>query len=107
MTRYCTVAQAKLELESQSTQASLTSLLFSYAGVVSARIDNIMNTPRKRPYFAPYVEQRAYVISANRINSRNNTFLIDDNLLVINALSIDGTVFTSSVSQFPPVTDAK
>lgn len=103
MTRYCTVAQAKLELESSSTVASLTANLLSYANVVSRRIDNLMGGVRyKRPYFAPYLEQRSIQVSPRNVNSVNNTLLLNNNLLAIDAVSIGGTVATGSVTQYPP-----
>lgn len=103
MVRYCTVAQAKLELESSSTVASLTANLMSYSNVVSRRIDNLMSGVRyKRPYFAPYFEQRSIRVSPQNVNSTNNTLLLNGNLLEIDAVSVGGVVSTDSITQYPP-----
>lgn len=101
MTRYCTVAQARAEMASSTAPVST---LLNYALVVSRRIDNLLMTPKhKRPYFAPYLEQRSYPVIPTRVNSSSNVFLLNQNLLSVSGVTIDGATFTSSVSVYPPL----
>ncbi len=104
MTRYCTVAQAKLAMQSDNSTADLTTRLFVAIGYISKRIDLLL-TPvkRPRPYFAPYNEQRAFKMLPNNINSESNTFWLRQNLLSFSAVTRDGTAVASNVTAYPPL----
>lgn len=104
MTRYCTVAQAKLAMKSDSSASDLTSKLMAAINYISKRLDKWLSpVGRPRPFFAPYSEQRAFRITRDNINSASNTFLLRQNLLSFSEVTRDGTAVTNSVSAFPPL----
>jgi hypothetical protein len=97
MTSYCTVAQAKVELKADSTIQDAQ--VRGYIRTVSERIDSEMGNPR-RPFFAPYSEQRRFPISGDQIDSYNNTFLLRKPILSVSAVLKDTTTLTSQASLF-------
>lgn len=97
MTNYCTLAQAKVELKSDSTVQDAQ--VRDYMTIVSQRIDAEMGKPR-RPFFAPYTEQRRFRIETSRINSYDNTFLLREPILSVSAVVKDTTTLTSQASLF-------
>lgn len=97
MTSYCTLAQAKTELRADSTVQDAQ--VRDYITIVSQRIDAEMGKPR-RPFFAPYTEQRRYRIDNYHINSYDNTFLLREPILSVSAVLKDTTTLTSQASLY-------
>lgn len=96
---YCTLDQAKNELKATGTVDD--SKLQDYIRLASSRVDYIMNPRYKRQHFWPYLEQRAYEIDVDRIDTSRNTFLLDDNLLAFTEVLLDGTDVTSDIEAYP------
>ncbi len=87
MTNYCTLDDTKKELKAKdAVNTTEEPKLRNYIRTVSSRIDEIMGTPR-RPYFAPYTEQRKFRLSARRVNSWDNVFWLD-NSPILSVLSV-------------------
>jgi hypothetical protein len=98
MTNYTTLALAKSELKADSTVDD--TVLYRYIRQVSRRIDSMMGTPR-RPYFAPYTEQRTFPIETSRIDSLwDNTFDLRDYILAFTQVLRQTTNITSSVALY-------
>jgi hypothetical protein len=99
MSNYTTLDLCKSELKADSTVDD--SLLFRYIIQASQRVDLTMGTPR-RPYFAPYTEQRTYPIEATRISSRywENTFNLRDHILAFTEVLRQTTDITSQVALY-------
>src|SRR3990167_8873140 len=95
MTNYCTLNDAKIE--AKATTSTDDNKLWANIGRVSRRIDALMGTPR-RPYFAPYTEQRRYLINGSRVDSFNNTFWMGDPILSVSAVIRNGETITSNVA---------
>lgn len=93
---YTTLAAAKAELKADTTADDNT--LRNYIRIVSSRIDEMMGTPR-RPYFAPYLEQRKYRIVPRRIDSYNNVFWLDNDPLLAFSAVLWGTTDRTSTSE--------
>lgn len=94
---YCTLAQAKTELNASNTVDD--NKLRRNIETVSRRIDNLMGYPR-RPYFAPYIEQRGYTISNDRVSTLAGTFWLRDPLLAFSAVLRQTTSVTSLVELY-------
>jgi hypothetical protein len=94
MTNYCTLSDARKEMNASDTINDAQ--LRRNIAQVSKRIDAVMGTPR-RPYFAPYTEQRKYTIWTTRVDSWNNTFWMDDHILSLTTVTRSGTDITSNV----------
>jgi hypothetical protein len=97
MTSYCTVAQAKVELKAENTVQDAQ--IRGYIRTISERIDSEMGNPR-RPFFAPYIEQRRFPITRYQIDSYDNTFLLRNPILSVSAVLKDTTNLTSQASLF-------
>ena len=98
MTNYTTLAQAKTEIKATGTVED--EKVRGYITEVSRRIDAVMGTPR-RPYFAPYIEQRTFPIETSRIDSLwENTFDLRDYLLAFTQVLRQTTNITSSVALY-------
>lgn len=99
MTLYCTLADAKVEAKATTTNddAKLRREIYR----VSKRIDAEMGSPR-RPFFAPYTEQRRYLVSGSRVDSYNNTFLMNDPILSLTAVTRAGETITSTTALYQP-----
>jgi hypothetical protein len=93
MTNYCTLSDAREEMNANTTIED--SQLRRNIAQVSKRIDAVMGSPR-RPYFAPYTEQRRYTISDYRVDSWNNTFWMDDHILSVSNVLRNGEDITSN-----------
>lgn len=94
MTNYCTLDDAKNELKAQTTVDDAK--LRNYIGIVSKRIDSTMGS-RRRPFFAPYTEQRRYLLTTQRVDSFNNTFWMDDFILALSSVVRGGETITANV----------
>lgn len=98
-TPYTTLAKVRSELKASSTvdDGDVMPLIRQ----VSARIDSVMGQP---DYFAPYIEARYFPLVPTRVQSYSNLFRLHDNLLVLSAVSIEGTSYTvgTQVSAYPP-----
>lgn len=105
MTDYCTLDYARVELKSSSNSTD-DAKLRQFIKQVSARIDRQMGSKR-RPYFAPYTEQRQYHIDNKRIDSLNNVFWLWDYILSFSAVERAGEDITSSVELYDPDNDVK
>ena len=96
---YCTLAQMKSELKATATTDD--SIALNYIRQVSARIDNIMNPRARRPWFGPWVEQRAYPLEMQAVESWRNVFHFRQPLLSFSEVLLDATDITSVVEAFP------
>lgn len=99
MTLYCSLAEAKAELEANLTTDDAKVL--RYVRQVSARIDKLMSARRGRPYFAPWVEDRPYPLIPARINSWRGIYYLDEPILSVTSASAAGTDITSLVELVP------
>lgn len=98
---YATVAQVKASMQSDTTVED--ALLLRYIRTASQRFDNLMAARRSRPYFEPYNEERQYVATSRLVNSAYNTLDLRENLLAFTAVTVDGSAYTSSIVQYPPL----
>lgn len=96
---YGSLAEAKAELVAVS--AADDKRLYSLTRQVSRRIDQIMSGRSTRPYFGPYSEARQFLINGKRVDSQNNTFLLDAPLLEYSALTAGGTSVYATSEGFP------
>lgn len=97
MTNYCTLDDAKNELKANSAvNTTEEPKLRNYIRMVSSRIDELMGTPR-RPYFAPYTEQRKFRVSPRRVNSWDNVFWLDNQPLLSISNVLRGTDDITSI----------
>lgn len=101
MTDYCTLQDVYYELETNKTDAAFVRELRRNIRQVSRRIDATMGNAR-RPFFAPYTEQRKYVVDSQRVDSYYNTFLLNDHILAVTAVVRGSTTITSSVELYVP-----
>lgn len=101
MTDYCTLADVRAELKGDSTDTSYDQRIRQYIRQVSRRVDATMGKPQ-RPFFAPYTEQRKYVVDNTRVDSWLNTFLLRDFILSVTAVVRGSTTITSSVELYQP-----
>jgi len=99
MTDYCTLAQAKSEIKANSTVDDAQ--VRRYIRQVSKRIDSTIGRP-KRPFFAPYTEQRLKRANTMRIDSSSNIFYLRDNLLSFSEVLIDTADETANVQLWEP-----
>lgn len=99
MTDYCTLNDVLEEVETNKDDAAFYRDLRRRIRQVSKRVDSTMGTPR-RPFFAPYTEQRQYVIDAHRVDSHYNTFMVRDFILAVTAVVRGSTTITSSVELY-------
>lgn len=97
MTQYTTLARAKAEIKATSTVDD--AILRRNIATVSKRIDAVMGSPR-RPFFAPYTEQREFSSTTDRIDSAGNTFLLKDHILAFTAVLNQTTTYTSFVELY-------
>jgi hypothetical protein len=98
MTNYCTLDDAKRELKAET--ALDDAKLRRFIQQVSARIDSTMNLPKKRPYFAPYIEQRTFPLTTDRISTAFNTFLLRMPILDVTAVVKQTTALTSATELY-------
>lgn len=97
MTDYTTLALVKNELKAEGTVDDAK--VRRYIREVSRRIDLTIGTPR-RPYFAPYIEQRQYPIETSRTNSREGTFDTRDHILAVTSVLRQTTNITAQVALY-------
>jgi len=98
MTNYTTLDRCKAELKAESTVDDAK--LFRYVIQVSQRIDSAMGNVR-RPFFAPYIEQRQYPIDTSRIDSwGENTFDLRQFLLAFTEVLRQTTDITARVELY-------
>ena len=98
MTDYCTLDDVKVELKADSTVGDAQVRRFIQQ--VSRRIDRTMQS--RRPYFAPYTEQRKFAVSSMRVNSYENVFVLDDALLAITTVLRADEDITANVELHTP-----
>ena len=101
MTNYCTLADVRTERKTDSTDISDDAQLRRYIAQVSHRIDSTMGT-RMRPYFAPYLETRQYLITSRDVDSYRNTLTMRDYCLALTAVVRGSTTITSSTELYTP-----
>jgi hypothetical protein len=99
MTSYCTLADVRAENKSKSTDTTDDAQLRRYIYQVSKRIDSTMGY-RRWPFFAPAIGTRKYLVQSRRIDSYNNTFMMDHFCLSLTAVTMSGTVITSYAELF-------
>lgn len=97
MTNYTTLDRCKEELKASSTIDD--SDLFRYIIQASQRVDSTMGTAR-RPYFAPYTEQRQYPIETSRVDSYDNTFDLREHILAYTEVLRQTTDVTARVELY-------
>lgn len=102
MSYYCTLAEARDELNATANTASDNALLRQVL-TVSRRIDRIMNGLSDQPYFLPRIKAEKVLIDPRHINSAENSLLLRGlpPLLAITSVTADGTDVTSVVEGFP------
>lgn len=101
MLSYASLAEAKAELGAQVKYAGDDRRLYAYTRMVSRRIDLLMTGRSTWYYFAPTLASRQLLIDGSRVNSRNNTFLLDSPLLAYSALTAGGTAVYANSEGFP------
>lgn len=95
MTDYCTLADARREIvKLTSTNTVDDDKVRGFIRQVSRRIDSRMGKLR-RPFFAPYIEQRTFPLHSDRISSLDNTFLLKDPILSLTTVTRQTTSLTS------------
>src|ERR1700741_259008 len=101
MTPYCTLAEAKRELKA-NTPADDTKMLENIR-TVTARIDGEFF--QRRPLFAPYIEAREFLVTADKVNTWQNTFRFAGHLLAASAITLGTTTLTigTDVELWPPL----
>lgn len=99
MTYYCTLDEAKDELNASGTIGDDT--LLRRIRQASRRADSIMNPRLARPYFAPWIEQREYPVLDYAVSSLYNTLELDHWLLAFTAVTLAGTDITATTQQHP------
>lgn len=97
MTSYCTLADARNAINADSTTDDET--IRRNIRAVSRRIDVVMGSKR-RPFFAPYQEQRKFRITPGRINSWDKVFWLNDNALAFTAVLWGSQTITTSVELY-------
>lgn len=97
MTNYCTLAEVKAELKATTTTDD--SDVRRSMRQVSARIDALMGTPR-RPFFAPYTEQRKFPIISTRIDSFYNVYWLRQHILSVSAVTRGSDTLTANVELY-------
>jgi hypothetical protein len=104
MTKYCTLAKAKTEKDITGTSKTLDDdYILAAVEAVSRRIDGLLQPTQKlskRPYFAPYLEDRAIMYYDNQINSISDVLDINQWFLELNTVTAGTVVITSDVSPF-------
>lgn len=86
---YATLEEAKIELKANLTTTGDTIKLMNVLRAASSRIDLLMHS--RRPFFMPWIEQREFVVSPGAINSYENLFYFNGNLLALDAASHGST----------------
>lgn len=101
MTLYATLAEGKAELSADT--AADDALMLNYLRIVSRRIDALFQA--RRPFFAPVREDRAMIVTPDRVNSYMGTFALRDNLLALEGATISATPLTigARVETWPPL----
>lgn len=99
MTYYCTLDEAKAELKATTNLDD--DLLRQYILMTSRRIDAVMGSPR-RPFFAPYTEQRRFPIDNYRIDNYNNVYWLRRFILSFSAVTRGSDTLTTSVELYTP-----
>jgi hypothetical protein len=105
MTLYATLADAKSTMAAGSaSSATEDPIVLRNLRVVSRRIDRLFVS--RRPYFAPYIESRAFELNPEYINSREGTFRFDDPLLALTGVTVGTEVLTlnTGVKAWPTLT---
>ena len=96
MTDYCTLADARAEIKATGTTDD--AIARRAIRVVSRRIDKEMGA--KRSYFAPYLEQRKFRITADRINTWDGVFWLNNHILAFTAVLKGTETVTTSVELY-------
>ena len=89
-TFYATLANAKAAQKADATFDD--GVMFEYLRTVSSRVDAQFHS--WRPFFAPYIETREFLIDAMHINSILRTLRLDTPLLSLTAAVIGTTTLT-------------
>lgn len=102
MTLYATLDDAKNAQKATTTVDD--DILLRNLRTVSRRIDRLMES--QRPYFAPTIETRQFVITRGRVRSADNTFLFDDPLLALTSVTVgsDALIIGTNVELWPTLT---
>jgi len=90
MTFYATLADAKAELKATSTTDD--DKLFERLRAISRRVDAKFHSPR--PFFAPYIETREWLIDMFHVDSTLRTFYLGVPLLSLTAAVLGDTTMT-------------
>lgn len=99
---YCTLDEAQAELKAQDTTSAEVPKLQRYIRQVSRRIDLLMNSIKRRPYFEPYIEARSFPLDTRHVSNLQNVFHLDNLLLEFSSVTAGGTDITSLVELYPP-----
>lgn len=101
---YCTLQDAKDEQNiTSATNAAEDAKLFEKIRQVSQRFNRLFQA--RRPMFLPWLEDRKYRITTDRVNSFDNTFRFDDSLLALSTVTLGTTslVVGSAVEAWPSI----
>lgn len=101
---YCTLDDAKdVHKITSAPKAADDARLFQYIRQVSQRIDRLFQS--NRPVFLPTIEDRKYRVTMERVNSFDNTFYFQDNLLALTSVTLGATALTvgSQVEAWPSI----
>ena len=110
MTRYCTLAAVKTEIDVTGTSKTLEDAqLFAFILAVSKRIDALLQPNKElsqRPFFAPYIESRPLQIRAHKVNTPNMTIELNMYLLALTTVLAGAQDVSSKIiayiAGFPP-----
>lgn len=105
MTKYCTLAFAKSELDTSKTSKTKDDdQILDYIEDTSQRIDGLLQPVRKlkkRPFFAPYIESRSVKIRVHNVNSGDETIDLGMFLLELTTVLAGTQNVTSKVIAIP------
>lgn len=101
---YCTLADVKDEQDvNAAANTTQDARIFQLIRQVSQRVDRLFQS--NRPQFWPYLEDRKFRVTPDRVNSLDNTFWFRDNLLALNTVTLGTTalVVATDVEAWPTI----
>lgn len=99
MPTYASLGEIKWQMGAKATSvASEDDKILALARAATAYVDRWFQ--QRRPYFFPYNEVRQFRVSGYHVNSLDNTFEFNDNLLALTSLSVGGQA-VSAVEAWP------
>lgn len=101
MPTYASLGEIKWQMSALATSSATNDdKVLALARAATAYVDRTLQ--QRRPYFFPYNELRQFRVDGYHVNSWDNTFTFNDNLLDLTGLSVGGTAITA-VEEWPTV----